>query len=113
MYKVVVITDKNTVYGFRLAGIEGYEAETPEEAKKILVSLLNDDTIGIIGLNEGFVSAIDQRTQEKIDSVYRPIVVALPVREKLDLDELGQAKRSYLARLIRKAIGFDITLGKK
>lgn len=113
MYKVVVISDKDTVYGFRLAGIEGYEATNAEDAKKILVSLLNDDTIGIIGLNESFISSIDQRTQEKIDSVYRPIVVALPVKEKLDMSEVGDARRGYLARLIRKAIGFDIMLGKK
>ncbi len=112
MYKVVVISDKDTVYGFRLAGIEGFEAKNGEEAKKILVSLLNDDTIGIIGLNESFIASIDQRTQEKIDSVYRPIVVALPVKETL-AETTGDARRGYLARLIRKAIGFDITLGKK
>jgi vacuolar-type H+-ATPase subunit F/Vma7 len=110
LYKVVVISDKDTVYGFRLAGIESYEAANSEEAKRILITLLNDDTIGIIGLNESFIPAIDQRTQEKIDRVYKPIVVALPVREKIEA--VGDARRSYLARLIRKAVGFDISLRK-
>ena len=105
-----MISDKDTVYGFRLAGIESYEASNGEEAKRILVTLINDDTIGIIGLNESYISAIDERTQEKIDRVYKPIVVALPVREKIA--ELGDARKSYLARLIRKAVGFDISLRK-
>lgn len=110
MYKVVVISDRDTVYGFRLAGIESYEASNSEEAKRILIALLNDDTIGIIGLNESFVSAIDQRTQEKIDRVYKPIVVALPIKEKIEV--VGDARRGYLTRLIRKAVGFDISLRK-
>jgi vacuolar-type H+-ATPase subunit F/Vma7 len=45
--------------------------------------------------------------QKKIDSIYRPIVVSLPIRETL---ELGEDHRAYLSRLIRRAIGFDITL---
>ena len=50
---------------------------------------------------------IDERLQQKIDSIYRPIVISLPIREKL---EVGEDHRAYLARLIRRAIGFDITL---
>ena len=53
------------------------------------------------------MAAIDERTQKKIDSIYRPLVISLPIREKL---AFGEDHRAYLARLIRRAIGFDITL---
>ena len=53
------------------------------------------------------MAMIDERTQKKIDSIYRPLVVSLPLREKL---AIGDDHRAYLARLIRRAIGFDITL---
>ena len=53
------------------------------------------------------MAAIDERLQKKIDSIYRPIVISLPIKEKLQTDE---DHRAYLSRLIRRAIGFDITL---
>ena len=107
MYKLVVLTDPDNADGFRLAGVDVEVAESPEEARRKIASLLDDDDSGIIAINERMVSAIDERTQRKIDSIYRPIVVSLPVRETL---ETGEDHRAYLSRLIRRAIGFDITL---
>ncbi len=53
------------------------------------------------------MTEIDERTQKKINTTYRPIVITLPIREKLATEE---DHRAYLSRLIRRAIGFDITL---
>jgi vacuolar-type H+-ATPase subunit F/Vma7 len=69
--------------------------------------MLDDDTTGIIAMNEGLTEAIDERMAKKIDSIYRPLVVSLPIRDKL---EVASDHQAYLARLIRRAIGFDITL---
>ena len=44
---------------------------------------------------------------EKIDSIYRPIVIPLPIKESI---EMAGERRAYLARLIHRAVGFDITL---
>ena len=107
MYKLVVLTDTDTADGFRLAGVDVNVVDSPEMARAQLVSLLDDDATGIIAVNERLMTAIDERIQKKIDSIYRPIVVSLPIREKL---EMGEDHRAYLSRLIRRAIGFDITL---
>jgi V/A-type H+/Na+-transporting ATPase subunit F len=107
LYKLVVLTDTDTADGFRLAGVDVDVVDTPELARTRLISLLDDDTVGIIAMSERLSSGIDERVQKKIDSIYRPIVVSLPIREKL---ELGEDHRAYLSRLIRRAIGFDITL---
>jgi V/A-type H+/Na+-transporting ATPase subunit F len=107
LYKVVVLTDTDTADGFRLAGVDVDVCDTPEMARIKLASLLDDDSAGIIAINERLMSGVDERTQKKIDSIYRPIVVSLPIREKL---EIGEDHRAYLSRLIRRAIGFDITL---
>ena len=107
MYKLVVLTDPDTADGFRLAGVDVDIVDTPELARTRLVSLLDDDSVGIIAINERLSGAVDERIQKKIDSIYRPIVVSLPIREKL---EMGEDHRAYLSRLIRRAIGFDITL---
>lgn len=107
MYKLIVITDPDNADGFRLGGVDVRVAEAPEEARRILVDLVDSDESGIIALNASFSAAIDERLQKKIDSIYRPIVISLPITEKL---EVGQDHRAYLSRLIRRAIGFDITL---
>ncbi len=107
MYKLIVLTDAETADGFRLAGVDVSVAETATAARKTLASLIDDDESGIIAVNERLMSEIDERLQKKIDSIYRPIVVSLPIREKL---EMGEDHRAYLSRLIRRAIGFDITL---
>ena len=107
MYKLVVLTDTDTADGFRLAGVDVNVVDSAEMARAQLVSLLDDDSTGIIAVNERLMTAVDERIQKKIDSIYRPIVVSLPIREKL---EMGEDHRAYLSRLIRRAIGFDITL---
>jgi vacuolar-type H+-ATPase subunit F/Vma7 len=107
LYKLVVLTDTDTGDGFRLAGVDVITVGSPEEARKRLNELIDDDSSGIVAVNEAFMADIDERTQQKINSTYRPIVISLPIRETLHTDE---DHRAYLSRLIRRAIGFDITL---
>ena len=107
MYRLLILTDAETADGFRLAGVDVSVVDSAESARKTLSALIDEDDSGIIAVNERFMGAIDERLQKKIDSIYRPIVVSLPIREKL---EMGEDHRAYLSRLIRRAIGFDITL---
>jgi V/A-type H+-transporting ATPase subunit F len=107
LYKLVVLTDPDNADGFRLSGVDVDIVESEDQVREHLNRLLDDETSGIIAVNEHFMTMIDERTQRKIDSIYRPLVVSLPRREKL---AIGDDHRAYLARLIRRAIGFDITL---
>jgi V/A-type H+-transporting ATPase subunit F len=107
LYKTIVVTDPETADGFRLAGVDVVEADTPEAAVEHIKRLLDDENAGILAINESFYNALDEKTLEKIDSVYRPIVIPLPVKETV---EMAGERRAYLARLIHRAIGFDITL---
>ncbi|MDO8879276.1 MAG: V-type ATP synthase subunit F [Coriobacteriia bacterium] len=107
MYKLIVLTDPDHADGFGLAGVDVVVAESPEDARRKLSGLIDDDESGIVAVNEAFMADIDERTQQKINQTYRPIVISLPIREKLATDE---DHRAYLSRLIRRAIGFDITL---
>jgi len=107
LYKLVVLTDPETADGFRLAGVDVRIAKSGDEARRQLAALVDDDSSGIIAVNEQMMAAIDERLQKKIDSIYRPIVISLPITERL---QIGEDHRAYLSRLIRRAIGFDITL---
>jgi len=107
LYKLIVLTDPDNADGFRLAGVDVEIVDSEDQVRERLNRLLDDESSGIIAVNEGLMAAIDERTQRKIDSIYRPLVISLPLREKL---AIGDDHRAYLARLIRRAIGFDITL---
>jgi V/A-type H+-transporting ATPase subunit F len=107
LYKLIVLTDPDTADGFGLAGVDVVVAESGEDARRKLSALIDDDESGIVAVNEAFMASIDERTQQKINQIYRPIVISLPIRERLATEE---DHRAYLSRLIRRAIGFDITL---
>lgn len=107
MYKVIVVTDPETADGFRLAGVDVFQVETADEATREISRLLEDPKSGILAVNEGFLTGLDERIQKRIEATYRPIVVSLPVKEKLGA---AGERRAFLARLVHRAVGFDVTL---
>lgn len=110
MHKLVVLTDKESSYGFKLAGVDVFEADDPDVAKKKLIALINDDRSGIIAIDEDLMALMDERVREKIDKLYRPIVIPIPSKKKV---EISDARPEYIRRLIRRAVGFDIKLGRR
>ncbi|MHB0976412.1 MAG: V-type ATP synthase subunit F [Candidatus Aquicultorales bacterium] len=109
MYKLVILTRPESAFGFQLAGVDVVEASDADEAKKKLVALMNDDRAGIIAMDDDLLAAMDDRIKEKIDKLYRPIVIPIPAKNKV---ETSDARPEYIRRLIRRAVGFDIKLGQ-
>lgn len=107
MYRLVCITDARTADGFRLAGIDVQVVAGAEEARAMIVSLLDTDETGIIALDQRFASALDERLEKQLERVYRPVLVMLPLGDSAQNDELT---RQRLQRLIWRAVGFDVTL---
>jgi V/A-type H+-transporting ATPase subunit F len=104
MYKFVVVTDPESAPGFRLAGVEVLEASDLNEAKKIITSLTFKDDTGIVAVNQDFLSMLDEKFMEKIDKSYRPIIIPIPSRVR------GIDQTSYMERLLRRAIGYNIVI---
>ncbi len=104
MFKFVVVTDPETAPGFRLGGVDVLEAATIEQAKSIIPPLLYRDDTGIVAINEEFMSALDEKTLEKIEKTYRPIIIPIPSKVR------GVERESYMERLLQRAIGYNIVL---
>ncbi len=104
MYRFVVVTDPDTASGFRLAGVEVIEASSPQEAGKIIPSLLYKDDMGIVAVNEDYMAFLDEAVMTKIEESFRPLIIPIPTGSK------GIDRTSYIERLLRKAIGYNITL---
>jgi V/A-type H+-transporting ATPase subunit F len=104
MYKVVVVTDSDRATGFRLAGAEVLEAADVGEAKNVIPPLLYRDDIGIVVVNEEYMLSLDEKTMDRIEKMHRPLVIPLPSKSK-EID-----RRTYIERLLRKAIGYNIVI---
>jgi V/A-type H+-transporting ATPase subunit F len=104
MYKFVVVTDPDSASGFRLAGVDVIEASTMDEVKKIIPDLLYQDDTGIVALNEDFLPALDDKLMTRIEKSYRPIIIPIPARAK------AVSRVSYIERLLRRAIGYNVVL---
>jgi len=104
MYKFVVVTDPDTAPGFRLAGVDVLEASSLDEAKKIISPLIYKDDTGIVAINEDFMTVLDEKLLDKIAKTYRPIIIPIPSKVK------GVDRASYIERLLRRAIGYNIVL---
>ena len=105
---MAVLTNREAAPGFRLAGVEVAEADSPDLARRLLINMLADNRLAVIGLDENLADCLDEPLQAKIDRLFRPVVVILPSTEGVVAKE---TKRVYLERLIKNAIGFEMKLG--
>jgi V/A-type H+-transporting ATPase subunit F len=104
MYKFVVVTDRDRASGFRLAGVEVLEAGTLDEARTVIPPLLYKDDIGIVAVNEEFMLSLDEKLMDRIEKMHRPLIIPIPSKSR-EVD-----RRTYIERLLRKAIGYNIVL---
>jgi len=104
MFKFVVVTDSDRASGFRLAGAEVLEAANAGEARAIIPPLLYKDDIGIVAVNEEYMLSLDEKVMDRIEKMTRPLIIPLPSKSK-EID-----RRTYIERLLRKAIGYNIVL---
>jgi V/A-type H+-transporting ATPase subunit F len=107
MGRIVALVDEDTALGFRLAGIESRAVETPKEMEQNIASLSADREVRIVILDEGIFNGIPEPLKRKSEESVSPIFVPVPTlrqwRVKIRPEE-------YVARLIRRAIGYQIKI---
>ena len=106
MARLVVVTDSETALGFALAGVEVFAVDDDETARDRLLDLLADPGVGLIAVGEGIVRRLDDGLRRRIETSYRPLVVSLPAGGPV---APFATRREYLAALVRRAVGFQIT----
>ncbi|MEN6395936.1 MAG: V-type ATP synthase subunit F [Methanoregula sp.] len=104
MYKFVIVTDSDRASGFRLAGVEVFEIRDIADAKATIPPLLHKDDIGIVAVNEEYMLALDEKLMDRIEKMHRPLIIPIPAKTK-EVD-----RRTYIERLLKKAIGYNIVL---
>lgn len=104
MYKVAVLTDPETATGFRLAGVEVREADTPERALELIREYAAAG-YGLLAVNEDLLRGTEDARNRLLRDRDLPLIVPLPpARANL---ESGEA---YISRLVKEHIGFAVKL---
>jgi len=110
MAKVIVITSPALAAGFALAGVDAYVADSATEAKKLLADLMHEPEVGIIAMDTGYLSELDEGTRRRASESVAPVVVALPTGVPTTA---GIPAREQIAEMMRRAIGFRISFKER
>jgi V/A-type H+-transporting ATPase subunit F len=104
LFRLGIITDPESATGFRLAGAEVREANTPAEALEHLRQLMTLD-YGLVAVNEALLEGTADERARLLRGRDLPIIVPFPA-PKAEI-ESGEA---YVARLVKEHIGFYVKL---
>ena len=97
-----VIGDEDTVLGFGLAGIEGQEVTTSDEAAQALDTALQNAAIRIVIITERIADLIRPRVDSLIFSEQFPLIVEIPDRNGKLSGKPG------LREMVNRAIGISV-----
>ncbi len=107
MAHLIVVTDPDTALGFRLAGVHVSEVDSEEAAAEQLLSLLRSGKAGIVIYNEAYRERLPEKALNEMEESVSPVFYPIPVsRTKHE----GDMREQYLARLLRRAIGYQLKL---
>ena len=100
--KIAVIGDPAVATGFRLAGVAHvYATPRGKEFENKLNEVIANPEVGLVIVNESYLSGIDRRLKKKIDGLSRPVVIWVA-------DISGETMDEDLGGLIKRALGFDV-----
>ncbi len=101
MYKIAVIGDKESIFGFSAIGMDIYPAYEEEDVKKIIPKLIEEND-AIIYLTEN-VSMKAKKYMEKLQTNKIPAIVTIP--SNTGSLQYGEKR---IKDMVQKAVGIEI-----
>lgn len=109
MHACTVISDADAVVGFRLAGVEALAAAGPEEAERLLRARIGGGATAIVLINQGFLDGFSLVMRHKLERLGLPLVIPIPICSGGWREERSE---DYILGIIRRAIGFQMRIGR-
>ncbi len=107
MGNVVALVDEDTARGFRLSGIGTRTTETPEELLAFADALRKDAEVRLVLVDESLFHKLPERVQGRLENSKSPLFIPIPAVRP----SKGAVKpEEYVARLMRRAIGYQIKI---
>ena len=101
MYKIAVLGDRDSIYGFAALGLDTYPVYDPTEAIRTLRRLA-EGNYAVIYITEALAAEIDEEL-DRYRSQRLPAIILIPGRE----GSLGIGKAN-IQSAIERAVGADI-----
>lgn len=105
MYKIAVVGDKESIFGFSAIGMDIYPAYEEEDIKTIIPKLI-EDNYAIIYITEN-VSIKAEKYLEKLQKNKIPAIVTIP--SNTGNLQYGEKR---IKDMVQKAVGIEINFGK-
>ena len=105
MKRVVVLTPPDARSGFALAGVE-QRTLRPEQLVNELSALRDDHDVGLLVVDERLAGGTARSAVRELEREWHGLLVWLPAPEAG-----ARPDEDYVARLIRRAIGYQVRLG--
>ena len=96
-----VIGDRNMVTGFKLAGVEGLEVTSTEQASHALAKALQRSDIALIVVSEEFSGDLRKQIDEARRNPLASMIVEVPGR-------FGASRETAISDVVSKALGVRI-----
>jgi V/A-type H+-transporting ATPase subunit F len=101
MYRIAVMGDKDSIYGFAALGMSVFPTENADEAKT-LIKKLADNSYGIIYITEALAALIPDEI-EKYRFVSTPAIILIP-----GVSGNTGAGMADVTKSVKKAVGSNI-----
>lgn len=107
MSHVIALMEKEAGLGYRLAGVDARETPTPEEMGRQARSLSRDPGVRLVILDEDLFRGLPEAHQRTLEESRSPLFIPVP---SLPLRKGAPRPEEYVARLIRRAVGYQIRI---
>lgn len=104
MYKIAVIGDYDSIYGFAALGLDIFPVSEPEEAKSKFQQLAGG-TYAVIYITEALVAQLEQEIEKYREEIL-PAIIQIPGVSGNTGAGILEVKKS-----VEKAVGSDILFG--
>jgi V/A-type H+-transporting ATPase subunit F len=104
-----VITDAESAVGFRLAGIDALEASNPATTEHLLDEMISQGKPGMILVNHNLMDQLSDSYHRKLERLSLPLIIPIPIAGDWWKEK---PREDYIFNLIRRAIGYQMKIGK-
>ena len=102
MYKIAVMGDRDSIYGFAALGLDTFPVESHEEAAKTFSRLTHGDTYAVIYLTEALADELAEQVEKQKEALL-PAVILIPGVSGNTGAGIGGVKK-----MVEQAVGSDI-----
>lgn len=103
-YSIAIVGNKEAILGFKALGLKAFNANTPEEATKVLYDLKAEETsYAIIFVTEELAMGISKDDYKKLSADALPAIIPVPGSK----GTTGYGIRR-IGKMVEQAVGSDI-----